>query len=101
VTSKHQSNDEPLSWTLPGFRTQKIWKTIIALCGYSFMIYILMSAIREYRDEQTMMFIVCFGIAMDLWHLELIAYVCNYRRIRQRGLFHNSANRSVRFLIMS
>lgn len=74
-------------YTLPGFRSNYLWKKIIGVCGYVFLIIPLcnfdkMSSINDFLYN----FIY---VAFFLFNVFLIS---NYMKIRSKILFHKSPN---------
>lgn len=78
---KDASNKTPKDFTIPGFRTKKLWKEILALMGYGFIIFYILASGE----------VVLFSrVTMVLWMLETIAIFSNYLSIRDDLPFYDS-----------
>ena len=87
--TKDSSNKTPKDFTIPGFRTKKLWKEILALMGYGFIIFYIFTSGK----------VVLFSrITTVLWMLETIAIFTNYLSIRDELPFSDSKYLIVRLI---
>lgn len=83
------SNKMSKDFTIPGFRTKILWKEILALMGYGFIIFYIFTSGK----------VVLFSrITTVLWMLETIAIFTNYLSIRDDLPFSNSKYLIVRLI---
>ena len=89
---------EVLSYRLPGFRTGKVWKMIVAALGYLFITSMCFSMEFKGADGQS----ISYGLQIFqrfiiwLYHIVFVFLVCNYRGIRQKIPVVSSENRWIR-----
>lgn len=89
---------EALSYRLPGFRTGKVWKMIVAALGYLFITSMCFSMEFKGADGQS----IGYGLQIFqrfmvwLYHIAFVFLVCNYRGIRQKIPVVSSENRWIR-----
>lgn len=91
-----QKND----FTIPGFRTKKIWKMIIAVLGYLFLIWICVS--MEFHNSsgelEPVLYMWMIRIILLISGLVEIGIVCNYRNCQEKIPVLRSKNKIIKAL---
>ena len=68
------------NYTLPGFRTKKLWKSVIASLGYFFMIFVAYHMDFDYEGPWNIYERVCIFSGM----LSYVAWFTNYMGVRDK-----------------
>lgn len=92
---------EKASYLIPGFRSKKIWKIIVAVAGYIFITMCCFSIdINDSNGELLPQAELMFERFM-IWisQIVFIFFVCDYRGIRRKIPAANHKNRVIRLIV--
>lgn len=74
------TNQKQSAWLIPGFRTNKIWKMIVAILGYFFILY---AALTTEHTDMNLVENIIENVIIFIMSLVLIALYTNYLNIQQ------------------
>ncbi|MGL4282225.1 MAG: serine/threonine protein kinase [Eubacterium aggregans] len=96
----HQAPENPSSiresWALPGFRSHILWKSILAVLGYLFIGYCVLTP--GGKDYGTPFLNFSNQLYMGLALLSVVFFTCNYRGLRDCFPFIKSDNMVLRVI---